>query len=112
MLPSDAAMGLDRPKMLIALGRAGFTQNRPRARRYDHPRRGMSLQHLVVDWVAIVSAIGCYRTDRVLDLIQQIRQCRDVADIVRSSTAAISCVSASTARCSLRQRRRERIPCF
>jgi hypothetical protein len=76
-------MGLDRPKMLIALGRAGFTQNRRRARRNDHPRRGMSSQHLIVNWVAIVSAIACYRTDRVLDLIQQIRQCRDVADIIR-----------------------------
>jgi hypothetical protein len=61
-LPSDAAVGLDRPKMLIALGCAGFTENRRRARRNDHPRRGVSLQYLIVDRIAIVRAIGCYRT--------------------------------------------------
>jgi hypothetical protein len=44
--------------MLFVLGRAGLTQNRRRARRNDHARRGMSLQYLIVDCVAIVGAVG------------------------------------------------------
>jgi hypothetical protein len=85
--------------MVIALHRAGLAQNGRRARR-------ISLQYLIIDRFAVVGAVGGHRTDRILDLIQQVRQGGDVADIIRRD------VSVSTARCSLRQRRRERIPCF
>src|SRR4051794_29231688 len=60
-----------------------ITQNGCRARRDDHPRRGMSLQHLIVDRVAVIGAIGGHRTERALNLVQQIRQRRDIADIIR-----------------------------
>src|SRR3954464_12741241 len=45
-LPADAAVLLDRTQMVIALRRAGLAQNGGRARRDDHPRRGMAVQHL------------------------------------------------------------------
>src|SRR5208283_1188872 len=73
-LPSDAAVSSDRTKMAIALCRAGLTQNGCRPRRDNHPRRGMPLQHFIVDRVAVVGSIGCHRTDRALDLVQQIRE--------------------------------------
>jgi hypothetical protein len=62
-----------RPKMLIALGCTRLTQNRGRARRNDRSHHGMSLQHPIVDRIAIVGAIGCYGADRVLNLMQHAR---------------------------------------
>src|SRR3954453_13455793 len=53
-LPSNAAVVLDRTQMIIALRRAGRTENGCRARRDDHSRRGMSVQHLVVDRLAVI----------------------------------------------------------
>src|SRR3954451_21714906 len=42
-LPSDAAVLLDRMKMIITLCHAGLTENGCRPRRDDHPRRGMAV---------------------------------------------------------------------
>src|SRR3954467_3076668 len=53
-LPADAAVVLDRTQMAIALCRAAITQNGCRARRDDHARRRMSVQHLVVDRLAVI----------------------------------------------------------
>jgi hypothetical protein len=53
----------------------------------------MSLRYFIVDRVAIVGAIGCYRIDRVLDLIQKIRHCRDVADIIRRQFESVTTVA-------------------
>ena len=48
-----------------------------------------------------------------VDLIKQVGQFCDVTDgISVNSTATISCVFASTPRCSLRHRRRKRMPYF
>src|SRR5689334_12301626 len=44
---------------------------------------GMSLQYLVVHRVAVIGAVGGHRTDRALDLVQQIRERRDIGDIIR-----------------------------
>ena len=89
-LPSDAAVCSDRTKMIIALRRAGLTQNGCRPRRDDHARRGMSLQYFIIDRVAVVGSIGCHRTDRALDLVQQIREVRNVADIIQGQFAVES----------------------
>src|SRR4051812_39242395 len=57
-LPANAAVVLDRSNMVIALRRAGRTENGGRPRRDDHPRRGMSGQHLIVDRLAVIGALG------------------------------------------------------
>src|SRR3954447_11200418 len=60
-LPFDAAVVFDRSNMVIALRRAGLTENGGRPRRDDHaPRNGMSVQHLIVDCIAVIGAIGCH----------------------------------------------------
>jgi hypothetical protein len=46
-------------------------------------RRRVSLQHLIIDRVAVISAIGGQRTHRAHDFVQQIRGRRNVADIIR-----------------------------
>src|ERR1700712_2339811 len=43
----------------------------------------MSLQPLVVDRLPVIGAIGYHRTDLALNLVQQIRERRDIADIIR-----------------------------
>ena len=43
----------------------------------------MSLQHLVIDRIAVIGAISRDQTDWALDLVQQIRERRDVTDIIR-----------------------------
>ncbi len=111
-LPSKPSVLFDRTKMAISLRCAGVTQHRCRSRRDDYARRRVSLQHLIINPVAIIGTVRCHRPDGLLDLVQQARQCQDITDVARvGSTAATFCVLASTARCSLR-RRRERTPCF
>ena len=48
------------------------------------------MRHFIVDRVAVVGSIGCHRTDRALDLVQQIREVRNVADTIPSQFAVES----------------------
>jgi len=85
--------------MLVALCGRTFARNGRRSRRDDDSGFGMTLRHRIVNHLAVIGAIARHRADRTLDLVEQIRNRRDIADIVRvNSTAAISFVSASTAR--------------
>jgi hypothetical protein len=81
-LPSDAVTDRDRTEIAIALRCAGFAQNGRHARRGNHPCHGMSLQYLIVDRFAVVGTVGAHRANWVLDLIQQILQGQDIADII------------------------------
>jgi hypothetical protein len=110
-LPTKLSMLFDRTKMAVALRRTGPTQNRCRSRRDDHARRGMSLQHLIINPVAIMGTSAA--TDPTGSSICSSKSGNPETSPTSSwvsSTATISCVSASTARCSLRQRRRDRTP--
>ena len=43
----------------------------------------MTLCHRIVNRLAVIGAVSNHRGDRTLDLVEQVRQRRDIADIVR-----------------------------
>ena len=63
--------------------------------------------------LAIIRAICRHRRHVSIDLIKEFdTSVMSPTSSGVNSTATISCVSASTPRCSLRHRRRDRMPCF
>jgi hypothetical protein len=98
-LPADAAMPCNRLEMHVALRRRGLARNGRRSKRDDDSGPRLTFRHRIVNRLPVISVISRHRGDRILDLVEQIRNRRDIAVIIRGqSTAAISWVSASTAR--------------
>lgn len=44
----------------------------------------MAFSDGVIDALAIISAVACHRRDHAFDLVEQVRDCRDISDVVSS----------------------------
>jgi hypothetical protein len=69
--------------MLVALCGRGFTRDGRRSRRDDDSGLGMAFCHRIVNSLAVIGAVAGHRGDRALNLVEQIRNHRNIADIVR-----------------------------
>ena len=73
----------DRCNMLIALCCGGPTRNRCRSGRNDNRRSRMTFGDGIIYRLAIIRAIRCHRSNICIDLIEQVRYFRDIANIIQ-----------------------------
>jgi len=81
-LPAHASMFCDSGEMRVALRGRRFTCNRCCSWWNNNRRFRVTLGNSVVDSLAIVRPVCRHRRDVIVDLIKEVWQCGDVADII------------------------------